>query len=117
MTERDKANIFDIVIKPFLCSDANNASQGTENLFAEAIRTLINTALLAQRDAHLECEQYERSADRNGQRNGLNIAPLGRKRERLLSMCRKCVILKRHSSRLFLDLNRGRELTEHTILP
>ena len=40
------------------------------NLFVEAIRTLINTALLAQRDAHLGCEQYERSADRNGQRNG-----------------------------------------------
>lgn len=39
-------------------------------MFAEAIRTLINTALLAQRDTHLGCEQYERSADRNGQRNG-----------------------------------------------
>ena len=57
MTEQDKANIFDVVIKPFLCPDSNNESQGTGNLFAEAIRTLINTALLAQRDAHLGCEQ------------------------------------------------------------
>lgn len=71
MTEQDKANIFDVVIKPFLCPDANNEAQGGENMFAEAIRTLINTALLAQRDAHLGCGQYERSADRNGQRNGL----------------------------------------------
>ena len=70
MTEQDKANIFDVVIKPFLCPDANNEAQGSGNLFAEAIRTLINTALLAQRDAHLGCEQYERSADSNGQRNG-----------------------------------------------
>lgn len=70
MTEQDKANIFDVVIKPFLCPDANNEAQGGENMFAEAIRTLINTALLAQRDAHLGCGQYERSADRNGQRNG-----------------------------------------------
>ncbi|MGN0821532.1 MAG: IS256 family transposase [Akkermansia sp.] len=70
MTEQDKANIFDIVIKPFLCPDSNHESQGTGNLFAEAIRTLINTALLAQRDAHLGCEQYQRSTDRNGQRNG-----------------------------------------------
>lgn len=42
MTGQDKANIFDIVIKPFLCPDANNASQGTGNLFAEAIRTIFN---------------------------------------------------------------------------
>lgn len=70
MTEQDKANIFDALIKPFLCPDPNIESQGTGNLFAEAIRTLINTALLAQRDAHLGCEQYERSCDRNGQRNG-----------------------------------------------
>lgn len=69
ITEHDKDNIFDVVIKPFLCPDTNNESQGTGNLFAEAIRTLINTALLAQRDAHLGCEQYERSAARNGQRN------------------------------------------------
>lgn len=60
MTEQDKANIFDVVIKPFLCPNTNNESQGIGNLFAEAIRTLINTALLAQRDAHLGCEQYPR---------------------------------------------------------
>ncbi len=41
MTEQDKANIFDVVIKPFLCSDSNHESQGSGNLFAEAIRTLI----------------------------------------------------------------------------
>ena len=69
MTEQDKANIFDVVIKPFLCPDSNHESQGSGSLFAEAIRTLINTALLAQRDAHLGCEQYQRSTDRNGQRN------------------------------------------------
>lgn len=46
--------------------------RGSGNLFAETIRTLINTALLAQRDAHLGCEQYERSSSRNGQRNGFN---------------------------------------------
>ena len=53
MTKQDKITIFDALIKPFLCPDTNNESQGTGNLFAEAIRTLINTALLAQRDAHL----------------------------------------------------------------
>ena len=49
MTEQDKAKIFDIVIKPFLRSDTNNESQS---------------------DAHLDCEQCERSTDRNEQRNG-----------------------------------------------
>ncbi len=29
MTEQDKANIFDVVIKPFLCPDSNHESQGS----------------------------------------------------------------------------------------
>lgn len=113
MTDQDKANIFDVVIKPFLCSDANNDAPGSGNLFAEAIRTLINTALLAQRDASsmsvllLEMDSVMAS----------NLAPSEHRPERLLSMCLRCVIPKRRFSRLSRVLSRVRELTEPSILP
>ena len=40
------------------------------NLFALAIRRLLNSSLLAQRDKHLGCERYERIPTRNVQRKG-----------------------------------------------
>lgn len=70
MTERDKITIFDAIIKLFQHPESNSSDRGTGNLFAEAIRSVINIALLAQRDAHLGCERYERNNERNGQRNG-----------------------------------------------
>ena len=44
--------------------------QEGNNLFALAIRQLLNSSLLAQQDEHLGCERYERMSTRNGQRNG-----------------------------------------------
>lgn len=70
MIEQDKITIFDALIKPFLCSDALSINQEGDNLFALAIRQLLNSSLLAQQDNHLGCERYERMTARNGQRNG-----------------------------------------------
>ena len=70
MTEQDKITIFDALIKSFLCSDALSTDYEEENLFAQAIRQLLNSSLLAQQDNHLGCERYERMTARNGQRNG-----------------------------------------------
>ncbi len=70
MTEQDKMNIFDALIKTFLCSDSSIPEQDGSNLFALAIRQLLNSSLLAQQDVHLGCERYERRPTRNGQRNG-----------------------------------------------
>lgn len=70
MTEQEKISTFDAIIKPFLCPDSDGGASDSRNLFAEALRTIINHALLAQRDEHLGCGQYERSAGRNGYRNG-----------------------------------------------
>ena len=70
MTEQDKITIFDALIKPFLCSDALSIDHEGDNLFAQAIRQLLNSSLLAQQDNHLGCERYERLTARNGQRNG-----------------------------------------------
>ncbi|MBR5887797.1 MAG: transposase [Akkermansia sp.] len=62
--------IFDALNKPFLYSDASENNQEGHNLFALAIRQLLNSSLLAQQDEHLSCERYERKSTRNGQRNG-----------------------------------------------
>ena len=70
MTEQDKITIFDALIKPFLRDDSQTSEHQEDNLFALAIRQLLNSSLLAQRDKHLECERYERIPTRNGQRNG-----------------------------------------------
>ena len=70
MTEQDKITIFDALIKPFLCSDALSIDHEGDNLFAQAIRQLLNSSLLAQQNNHLGCERYERMTARNGQRNG-----------------------------------------------
>ena len=70
MTEQDKANIFYALIKPFLCSDSSVDGQEGHNLFALAIRKLLNSSLLTQQDEHLGCEHYERMSTRNGLRNG-----------------------------------------------
>ena len=70
MIEQDKITIFDALIKPFLCSDTSMVSQDGNNLFALAIRQLLNSSLLAQQDEHLGCMRYERMSTRNGQRNG-----------------------------------------------
>ena len=70
MTEQDKITIFDALIKPFLCSDSSMLDQDGSNLFAQAIRQLLNSSLLAQQDEHLGCGRYERMSSRNGQRNG-----------------------------------------------
>ena len=45
------------------------------NLFALAIRRLLNSSLLAQRDKHLECERYERIPTRNTQTPFTPIIP------------------------------------------
>ena len=70
MTEQDKITIFDALIKPFLCSDSSMDGPDGNNLFTPAIRQLLNSSLLAQRDKHLECERYERIPTRNAQWNG-----------------------------------------------
>ena len=70
MTEQDKITIFDALIKPFLRDDSQTPEYQEDNLFALAIRQLINSSLLAQQDEHLGCERYERMSTRNGQRNG-----------------------------------------------
>ena len=71
MTEQDKIAIFDALIKPFLCTDSSmDGSDDGNHLFTLAIRQLLHSLLLAQRDKHLECERYERIPTRNGQRNG-----------------------------------------------
>lgn len=70
MTEQDKITIFDALIKPFLRADSLTAEQEEDNLFALAIRQLLNSSLRAQQDEHLGCERYERMTTRNGQRNG-----------------------------------------------
>ena len=57
MTEQDKITIFDALIKPFLCSDALSIDHEGDNLFAQAIRQLLNSSLLAQQDNHLGCER------------------------------------------------------------
>jgi hypothetical protein len=50
MTEQDKITIFDALIMPFLCSDALSIDHEGDNLFAQAIRQLLNSSLLAQQD-------------------------------------------------------------------
>ena len=70
MTEQDKITIFDALIKPFLYSDTLTSDHEGDNLFAQAIRQLLNSSLLALQDNHLGCERYERLTARNGQRNG-----------------------------------------------
>ena len=76
MTEKDKITIFDALIKPFLCSDSSMDGPDGNNLIALAIRQLLNSSLLAQRDKHLECERYERIPTRNGQRNGFKACTI-----------------------------------------
>ena len=46
MTEQDKITIFDALIKPFLCSDALTPDHEGDNLFAQAIRQVLNSSLL-----------------------------------------------------------------------
>ena len=70
MTEQDKASIFDAIIKPFLHPDANSDAPPAARLFGAAIQALVNSSLLAQQDAHIQCGKHERSESRNGQRNG-----------------------------------------------
>ena len=70
MTEQDKITIFDALIKPFLRDDSQTSEHQEDNLFALAIRQLLNSSLRAQQDEHLGCERYERMSTRNGQRNG-----------------------------------------------
>ncbi len=70
MNKQDKITIFDVLIKPFLCSDSSMDGPGGNNLFALAIRQLLNASLRAQQDELLGCERYERMSTRNGQRNG-----------------------------------------------
>ena len=75
MTEQDKITIFDALIKPFLRDDSQTSEYQEDNLFALAIRQLLNSSLLAQQDEHLGCEPYERMSTRNGQRNGFEPLP------------------------------------------
>jgi hypothetical protein len=63
MTKQDKITIFDALIKPFLCSDSSMDGPGGNNLFALAIRQLLNSSLRAQQDEHLGCERYERMSN------------------------------------------------------
>ena len=70
MTEQDKITIFDALSKPFLRDDSQTSEHQEDNLFALAIRQLLNSSLRAQQDEHLGCERYERMSTRNGQRNG-----------------------------------------------
>ena len=70
MTEQDKITIFDALIKPFLRDNSQTLEYQEDNLFALAIRQLLNSSLRAQQDEHLGCERYERMSTRNGQRNG-----------------------------------------------
>ena len=70
MTEQYKITIFDALIKPFLRDDSQISEHQEDNLFAPAIRQLLNSSLLAQQDEHLGCERYECMPTRNGQRNG-----------------------------------------------
>ncbi len=73
MTEQDKTTIFDSLIKPFLCpAEDFSAAQ----LFGAAMQALINAGLLAQRDAHIQCDMHERSSSRNGHRNGFKTRKL-----------------------------------------
>ena len=46
MTEQDKITIFDALIKPFLCSDTLTSDHEGDNLFAQAIRQVLNSSLL-----------------------------------------------------------------------
>ena len=48
MTEQEKITIFDALIKPFLCSDSSMDDPDGNNLFALAIRQLLNSSLFAQ---------------------------------------------------------------------
>ena len=43
MTERDKITIFDALIKPFLRADSQTSEHQEDNLFALAIRQLLNS--------------------------------------------------------------------------
>ena len=70
MTEQDKITIFDALNNPFLRKDSQTSEHQEDNLFAPAIRQIINSSLRAQQDEHLGCERYERMSTRNGQRNG-----------------------------------------------
>ena len=70
MTEQYKITIFDSLIKPFLRDDFQTSEHQEDNLFAPAIRQLLNSSLRDQQDEHLGCERYERMSTRNGQRNG-----------------------------------------------
>ena len=47
MTEQYKITIFDALIKPFLRDDSQTSEHQEDNLFAPAIRQLINSSLLA----------------------------------------------------------------------
>ena len=73
MIEQDKITIFDAVIKPFLRDDSQTSEHQEDNLFALAIRQLLNSSLLAQQDEHIGCERYERMPARNVQRNGFKL--------------------------------------------
>ena len=66
MTEQDKTTIFDALIKPFLRDNSQTSEHQEDNLFALAIRQLLNSSLRAQQDEHLGCERYERMSTRNG---------------------------------------------------
>ena len=52
MTEQDKITIFDALIKPFLCDASQTSEYQEDNLFALAIRQLLNSSILAQQDEH-----------------------------------------------------------------
>ena len=86
MTEQDKITIFDALIKPFLRDDSQTSEHQEDNLFAPAIRQLINSSLLAQQDEHLGCERYERMPTRNGLRNGFKTRTIRTSPGKLLWM-------------------------------
>ena len=83
MTEQDKITIFDALIKPFLRDDSQTSEHQEDNLFALAIRLLLNSSLRAQQDEHLGCERYERMPARIMDSNHI---PFGRPPGKLLWM-------------------------------
>ncbi len=70
MTEQFKLNTLDTIIKLLVSPNQDSESSTSPNILAEALKILINTSLLAQRDAHIQCEKYERNDKRTGLRNG-----------------------------------------------
>ena len=67
MTEQDKITIFDALIKPFLRDDSQTSEHQEDNLFAPAIRQLLNSSLRAQQDEHLGCLHSKPDDERNEQ--------------------------------------------------